>query len=123
MGLINVDMESSTVKIKALIGRNLEDRFSRYQATHGLDDYLKQNDIVAIENIDTRALVEHVRTRGAMNCIVSSEILDVDKLKEELKKVPCMAGLELASVVSTRRRVYCRGSKCKYSNCGYGLWH
>jgi len=100
-GVKDADTESNNVKIRGLIGRNLEDKFSRYQATDGLDAYLKANDIVSIEAIDTRALVTHIRTKGAMNCIISSEILDVDQLKAELAKVPDMDGLELASVVST----------------------
>jgi len=100
-GINKKDIESSTVKIRALIGRNLEDRFSRYQATDSLENYLKENDIVAIEEIDTRALVAHIRTKGAMNCIISSEILDVEQLKATLNEVPDMDGLELASVVST----------------------
>lgn len=95
------DRESSSVKIQALIGRNLEDKFSRYQATGSLDEYLKTNNIVAIEDVDTRALVAHVRTKGAMNCIISSEILDVEKLTQQLAEVPNMDGLELASLVST----------------------
>lgn len=95
------DVESTSVKIRGLIGRNLEDRYSRYFADLSLQDYLEEQHIVAIEDIDTRALVTHVRTKGAMNCIISSEILDEEKLKEELAKVPSMAGLELASTVST----------------------
>jgi carbamoyl-phosphate synthase small subunit len=100
-GVKKDDIESDTVKIKGLICRNLEERFSRYQAEGSLEDYLLKNNIVAIEGIDTRALVAHVRTKGAMNCIISSEILDVEELKRMLAEVPSMAGLELASVVST----------------------
>ena len=100
-GVKDTDTESSSVKIRGLIGRNLEERFSRYQATDSLDNYLKANNIVAIEGIDTRALVAHIRTAGAMNCIISSEILDIETLKAELAKVPNMDGLELASLVST----------------------
>lgn len=100
-GVKDSDVESETVKIRGLIGRNLEELYSRKQAVGSLDDYLKVNDIVSIEDIDTRALVAHVRSCGAMNCIISSEILDVDVLKTMLAEVPCMAGLELASKVST----------------------
>jgi carbamoyl-phosphate synthase small subunit len=96
------DVESGSVKIKGLIGRNLEDRFSRYFADSSLQQYLEQQGIVSIEDVDTRALVSHVRTKGAMNCIISSEILDEAKLKAELAKVPSMDGLELASTVSTK---------------------
>jgi len=101
-GVNKVDQESKSVKIRALIGRNLEEKYSRYQATDSLDDYLKRNNIVAIEGIDTRSLVAHIRNRGAMNCIISSEISDKDALQKELDKVPDMDGLELASVVSTK---------------------
>ena len=102
-GTNTVDRESSTVKIRGLIGRNLEEKFSRYQATESLHEYLKENNIVSIEGIDTRALVAHIRTKGAMNCIISSEINDIEKLKEALDNVPDMAGLELASTVSTKQ--------------------
>lgn len=101
-GVNQLDQESKTVKIRGLIGRNLEEKYSRYQAEDSLDSYLKKNSIVAIEGIDTRALVSHIRERGAMNCIISSEILDIDALKAKLAEVPDMAGLELASVVSTK---------------------
>lgn len=100
-GVNLIDMESSSVKIRGLIGRNLEEKFSRYKATGSLDEFLKANNIVAIEDIDTRALVTHVRTKGAMNCIISSEITDVEELKRQLANVPNMDGLELASQVST----------------------
>lgn len=101
-GINPFDQESKSVKIRALIGRNLEDKFSRYKATGSLDEYLKKNDIVAIEGIDTRSLVAHIRHSGAMNCIISSEISDEKTLQAELDKVPDMDGLELASVVSTK---------------------
>jgi carbamoyl-phosphate synthase small subunit len=100
-GVKDTDRESKTVKIRGLIGRNLEEKFSRYQATDSLDAYLKANNIVAIEDIDTRTLVAHIRTKGAMNCVISSETSDIDELKIKLAKVPDMAGLELASAVST----------------------
>jgi carbamoyl-phosphate synthase small subunit len=95
------DVESNSVKIRGLIARNLEEQFSRLMAEGDLNEYLVANNIVAIENIDTRALVAHIRTKGAMNCIISTEIPDIDQLKAELDKVPDMDGLELASTVST----------------------
>jgi carbamoyl-phosphate synthase small subunit len=101
-GVKDADTESTSVKIRGLIGRNLEDKFSRYQATDSLEAYLKANDIVSIEAIDTRALVAHIRTKGAMNCIISSEITDIEQLKAQLAEVPDMDGLELASLVSTK---------------------
>lgn len=102
-GVKDSDIESDGVKIRGLIGRNLEEQFSRKQANGSLDEYLKANNIVCIEGVDTRALVAHVRTKGAMNCIISSEISAIEELKSALAKVPSMDGLELASVVSTEK--------------------
>ena len=95
------DVESGSVKIRGLIGRNLEERYSRMMATGSLQEYLEQQGIVSIEDVDTRALVAHVRTKGAMNCIISSDNTDIEDLKAQLARVPSMGGLELASLVST----------------------
>jgi len=102
-GVADADIESDSVKIRGLIGRNLEETYSRKLAKGSLEDYLKANNIVSIEGVDTRALVAHVRTKGAMNCIISSEITDVEELKKRLAATPDMDGLELASQVSTKQ--------------------
>jgi carbamoyl-phosphate synthase small subunit len=109
-GVKDEDIESDSVKIKGLIGRNLEELYSRKMAQGSLEDYLEKSNIVCIEDVDTRALVTHVRQKGAMNCIISSEILDVEELKKELAKAPPMAGLELASEVSTKE-AYTKGDE------------
>jgi carbamoyl-phosphate synthase small subunit len=102
-GIKDDEVESDSVKIRGLIARNLEEQYSRKMANASLDLYMQMNNIVCIEGIDTRALVTHVRQAGAMNCIISSEILDVQELKTQLAKVPSMEGLELASQVSTKQ--------------------
>jgi carbamoyl-phosphate synthase small subunit len=102
-GVKDSDIESGSVKIRGLIARNLEEQFSRLQAKGSLDEYLKGNNIVCIEGVDTRALVAHVRVKGAMNCVISSEITDINELKKVLAGTPSMDGLELASVVSTEK--------------------
>jgi carbamoyl-phosphate synthase small subunit len=109
-GVKDEDIESDSVKIKGLIARNLEELYSRKMAQGSLEEYLIKNNIVCIEDVDTRALVTHVRQKGAMNCIISSEILDIEELKKELAKAPPMAGLELASEVSTKEP-YTRGNE------------
>lgn len=96
------EVESDSVKIKGLICKNISEKFSRMIADESLEDYLVQNNIVAIHDVDTRALVEHIRSKGAMNCIISTEITDPEELKKELEKVPSMDGLELSSQVSTK---------------------
>lgn len=101
-GVLDKDVESDSVKISGLIGRNLEEQFSRMMAQDTLQSYLEKNNIVAIEGIDTRALVTHIRQQGAMNCIISSDGKSVEALQQMMKEVPDMGGLELASVVSTK---------------------
>lgn len=101
-GVKNEDVESDSVKINGLICKNISDRYSRMTADDSLENYLVENNIVAIQDVDTRALVMHVRSKGAMNCIISTEISDATNLKEELAKVPDMDGLELSSVISTK---------------------
>jgi carbamoyl-phosphate synthase small subunit len=77
-------------------------------AEGSLQEYLEKQGIVAIEDVDTRALVAHVRTKGAMNCIISSDNTDIETLKKQLAAVPDMGGLELASEVTTKE-VYHEG--------------
>ena len=101
-GVTPIDVESDGVKVKGVIGRNLEEKFSRFMAEDSLQSYFEKQNIVAINGVDTRALVNHVRTKGAMNCIISSETDDIEILKQQLSKVPSMNGLELASIVSTK---------------------
>lgn len=101
-GVKKEDVESDSVKINALICKNISDRYSRMTADDSLENYLVENNIVAIQDVDTRALVQHVRSKGAMNCIISTEISDVANLKEELARVPDMDGLELSSIISTK---------------------
>jgi carbamoyl-phosphate synthase small subunit len=100
-GVATPDVESDHIQIRGLIGRNLEELFSRAKAEMSLDEYLKKQNIVAIEGVDTRSLVTHIRNKGAMNCMISSEILDPKELQRKMNEVPSMDGLELASVVST----------------------
>ena len=100
------DVESNSVKVKGVIGRNLEEQYSRFLADSSLQTYFETQHVIAIDHVDTRALVAHVRTQGAMNCIISSDITDVEILKAQLDKVPCMDGLELASEVSTTESYY-----------------
>lgn len=101
-GVISSEEESNSVKISGLVVKNFSRYTSRYDAEGSLQEYLEQNNIVGISDIDTRRLVRHIRSKGAMNGIISSEIEDVEELKKRLADCPDMNGLELASVVSTR---------------------
>lgn len=100
-GTFEEEVESDSVKIAGLICKNFSTHQSRPAADHTLYDYFKANNKVAICDVDTRALVRHIRDSGAMNAIISTEITNIEDLKAELANVPSMEGLELSSKVST----------------------
>lgn len=100
-GVHNLEYESSSAKIAGLVVRNFSGLFSRSDAEQSLDLFLKHNNVVGIADIDTRALVTHIRDKGAMNVIISSEYSSKKELAKRLKKCPSMDGLELSSKVST----------------------
>lgn len=100
-GIKNEEAESDKIQIAGLICREYNNGFSRKQADSSIEDYFIQNNLVGISGIDTRAVVRHVREKGAMNAIISSENTDIEFLKKELKEVPNMEGLELSSKVTT----------------------
>lgn len=104
------EVESDSVKIAGLVVRNFSEYFSRYGDIDSLQHFLEKDNIVGISNIDTRALVRHIRDKGAMNAIISSEELDADALLKKVKEIPSMAGMELASKVSTKE-AYLRGNE------------
>ena len=99
-GAADVEQESNGPKINGIIVNDYSNIHSRYTATESLQEYLEKNNVVGIADVDTRMLVRHIRSKGAMNCIISSD-LDKEALKGELDKLPSMEGLELSSVVST----------------------
>jgi len=106
-GVSAEDIESSSVKISGMICRNYTaNNFSRIPAESSLQEYFEKNGIIGISDVDTRALVVHIRKSGAMNCIISSEVLDINILKEKLAAVPDMNGLDLAKEVSTKEVYY-----------------
>ncbi|MEO0473438.1 MAG: glutamine-hydrolyzing carbamoyl-phosphate synthase small subunit, partial [Bacteroidota bacterium] len=100
-GVHETEYESNSAKIAGLVVRNFSNLYSRNEAVESLDSFLKHNNIVGISDVDTRMLVSHIRNKGAMNAIISTELETVKKLKAELKKCPSMDGLELSSKVST----------------------
>ena len=100
-GTMDTETESSDIKIAGLICKNFTWQYSRILADQSIQDYFENEKLVGISDVDTRAIVRHIRDKGAMNAIISSEILDVETLKQQLAKVPPMEGLELASKVST----------------------
>lgn len=100
-GISDADTESDKIQISGLVCKNFTVKYSRPMGDMDIQEYFESNNMVVIHQIDTRSLVKHIRDKGAMNCIISSEILDENELKSMLAKVPSMDGLELATKVST----------------------
>lgn len=101
-GVNDEENESSNPKIAGLICKNFSYNFSRPAADGSLEEFLNKSDLFAISDVDTRALVTYIRENGAMNAIISTEVDNIEGLKERLAQVPDMNGLELASKVSTK---------------------
>ena len=107
------DTESDTIKISGLICRNFSHIASRFGNIETLKAYFTKQNILAITNVDTRALVSYIRDKGAMNAIISTDT-DIEKLKKQLKNIPTMKGLDLASKVSTKAAYFYGNKNAKY---------
>lgn len=101
-GIKNDEVESDSIKIAGLVCKKFSEVYSRPAADKSIKEYFVEQGVVGICEVDTRAIVRHIRDAGAMNAIISSDNLDIASLKEQLSKVPSMAGLELSSKVSTK---------------------
>ena len=86
--------------------KNFNIQYSRPDAKASIQEYYEEENMVAISDIDTRALVRHIRDKGAMNGIISSQTTDIDELKKQLAEVPSMEGLQLCSKVSTKEAYF-----------------
>src|SRR6202000_1091292 len=113
-GIANEEVESGRIQIAGLVCKNYNIAYSRKQANESIQDYFQEENIVGISDIDTRQLVRHIRDKGAMNAIISSEILDIDELKANLDLVPSMVGLELSSQVPTTETYTFGDESAKY---------
>lgn len=100
-GVHKDEFESDSIQISGLITKKFSEVFSRPSASSSLEELMTKNNCVGITDLDTRSLVRHIRNKGAMNALISSSNLNIEELKEILKKVPSMEGQELASKVAT----------------------
>jgi carbamoyl-phosphate synthase small subunit len=113
-GVLDEEQESASVKFSGLVCKIFSEQYSRKASKYSLQEYFEQQGIVGISDVDTRQLVRHIRSKGGMNAIISSEITDIEKLKEEVKKIPSMKGLELSSQVSTKETYFLGNADSKY---------
>ncbi|MCL4145809.1 UNVERIFIED_CONTAM: hypothetical protein GTU68_057175 [Idotea baltica] len=119
-GIKKSDVESDRVQIAGFICRNYNVKYSRQMADETIQDYFVREQVVGICNVDTRSIVKHIRSKGAMNAIISSEILDVEELSklELASKVTSSEPYELSTAGSRYRvAVYDFGVKKNILKC------
>ena len=111
-GINDKHSESNTIQVAGFIVKEGAMYPSNYQSQNSIDTYLKNNNIVGIQNLDTRAITRVIREEGAMNAIISSEILDPKILKNKLLNIPSMEGLNLVNrVTCTKEYKYSKSNK------------
>lgn len=121
-GVNKEDVESRRPFIEGFVVRELSKIPSNWQAEKSLDDYLKENNILGIQGVDTRKLTLHIREKGAMKAIISTEDFDLESLKNKLSKLPGLVGRDLVKEVTIKKRYVWSSTKAKYKvvviDCG-----
>ena len=121
-GTMSRDDEARKVMVAGIITRSFSWEYSNGQADGSLQEYLERNKIIGISGVDTRKLVRHIRTKGVMNAVISSEILDPDELVAKAKAWDDMAGLELAmKVTRTEAQTYHSDGPYRVAAFDYGI--
>ncbi len=102
-GTNNRDLESRRVFASGFIVKENCQYPSNWRSRTSLSEYLKKNNVVGLEGIDTRKLVKHIRTKGAMKGIISSTDLNTNKLREKLQGYPGLVGRDIVKNITTRK--------------------
>jgi len=100
-GTSTEDNESARPFIEGLVVREFSHLASNWRSDAEADDFLSRAGIPVVSDLDTRALVRHLRTRGVMRGVLSAAETNAEKLVERARSIPTMAGLDLASRVTT----------------------
>ena len=103
-GINEEDIESENIQVAGFVIKEETITPSNWRSTKSLGEYLNENKIVGIKQIDTRSLTRHIRDKGAMNGIISSNDLNIHSLEKKLKEFPDMNGLDLAKDVTTQKK-------------------
>ena len=97
------DAESNKIQCSGFIVKQASEFPSSYQSEFSINDYLRKNKIVGIQDVDTRMITRIIRDEGAMNGVISSEDISYKKMEDYLKTLPDMSGLDLAKKVSCKK--------------------
>jgi carbamoyl-phosphate synthase small subunit len=119
-GINGDDVESRRPWAEGFVVREASSIASNWRSTETLDAYLKRNNIVGIEHVDTRALVRHIRDKGAMRAAISTVDLEPESLLKKVLVSPPMENRELASTVTvTDEFEYPAANGAKYHVVAY----
>lgn len=114
-GVNSEDVESDKVQVKGFVVREYFDYYSNWRAKESLEDYLKRHNVVCISEVDTRKLTKHIREKGAMKGIISTDVDNIDELKRKLDSYPSIIGRDLVKYVSCKKPyVYNPQKRYKY---------
>ena len=105
------DIESSRIQVSAFIIKEYQAYPSNFRSTATLADYLKENGILGVEQLDTRAITRHIRNAGAMRAVISTDDLTPASLVKKANEIPAMTGLNLAKVVTTPEPFYWKNDR------------
>jgi len=100
-GVNEEDVQSDRVQVAGFIARDFSRVYSSWRASEGLDRYLRRSGVPGLHGVDTRALVRHLRDKGAMRAVISTDGSGADDLWAKVKGWPGMSGRALAGEVST----------------------
>ena len=110
------DIESSRIQVSAFIIKEYQAYPSNFRSTATLADYLKENGILGVEQLDTRAITRHIRNAGAMRAVISTDDLTPASLVKKANEIPTMTGLNLAKVVTTPEPFYWKNDRPEIIN-------
>jgi carbamoyl-phosphate synthase small subunit len=110
------DVESERIQVEAFIVREYQNYPSNFRSTGTLADYLKRQNVLGVEHLDTRALTRHIRNAGAMRAVISTQNVEPNILTKRANEIPSMAGQNLAQVVTTQEPYRWEDNRPAYIN-------
>ncbi|MFH1846649.1 MAG: glutamine-hydrolyzing carbamoyl-phosphate synthase small subunit [Candidatus Omnitrophota bacterium] len=101
-GVNKEDVESKKIFAQGLIVREYSQISSNWRSTQDLAEYLKDNNVIGIQGVDTRAITRHIRKAGAMRAVISTIDMDDQNLINKAKKIPSLLGQDLVREVTDK---------------------
>ncbi|MBX9723476.1 MAG: glutamine-hydrolyzing carbamoyl-phosphate synthase small subunit, partial [Candidatus Obscuribacterales bacterium] len=120
-GTNNDDLESRKVFARGMVVRHLSRKHSSWRAEKSLHQFLLEQQVIGISDIDTRAVTRHIRDKGAMRCAISTEILDPAELTRVAQASAQMTGADFTQEVSTPEKYIMGNGKFKVAVMDFGV--